>query len=102
MNRTKKQHPHAKGKKPIKSGGRPLDISNDYDASCPLYSEDEGKRFCSLVKRKFSMPKYFDDELLVDIEMKEFIDKLCERMGWLRLSSSKYEEVFVNLHQAIT
>ena len=61
MARTKKQHPHAKGKMPINSGGKPRDLRDDYDAFFPLYSKDEGKRFCSLVKRKFSMPKYFDE-----------------------------------------
>ena len=40
------------------------------------------------------MPKYFDDELLVELEMKEFIDNLCARMGWLQLKSIKYEVFF--------
>ena len=40
------------------------------------------------------MPKYFDDELLVELGMKEFIDNLCARMRWLQLKSIKYEVFF--------
>ena len=94
MARTKKQHSQAKGKKPINSRGKQCDIRDDYDAFFPIYSEDEGKRFCSLVKRKFSMPKYFDDRLLDELEMKDFIDNLCARMGWLQLKTIKYEVFF--------
>ena len=108
MARIKKQHPQAKvkkpinsgkkpinsGKKPINSGGKQSDISDDYDAFFPIYSEDEGKQFCSLVKRKISMPKYFDDRLLDELEMKDFIDNLCARMGWLQLKTIKYVVFF--------
>ena len=94
MARIKKQHSQAKGKKPINSRGKQCDIRDDYDAFFPIYSEDEGKRFCSLVKRKFSMPKYFDDRLLDELEMKDFIDNLCVRIGWLQLKTIKYEVFF--------
>ena len=52
MARTKKQHSQAKGKKPINSKGKQCDIRDEYDAVFPIFSEDEGKRFCSLVKKK--------------------------------------------------
>ena len=38
------------------------DMKDDYDAFFAIYSEEEGKKFCSLIKRSFSKPKYFDNE----------------------------------------
>ena len=81
-------------KKAYGKKGELKDISKDYDAFFPIYSEEEGKRFCSLVKRKFSLPKYFDDEILVGIEMKDFVNTLCERMGWKQLKLVQYEVFF--------
>ena len=40
------------------------------------------------------MLKYFDDRLLDELEMKDFINNLCARMGWLQLNTIKYEVFF--------
>ena len=33
------------------------DMRDDYDALFAIYSEEEGKKFCSLIKRSFSKIK---------------------------------------------
>ena len=85
MSRTKNQQPNAKGKNPIRRKGEPRDIKNKYGTFFPIYSEEECKRLCPLTKRKFILLKYFDDKVLEDIGMKDFINSFCERMGWKQL-----------------
>ena len=60
----------------------PHDIKDKYDVFFPIYSKEGGKRFYSLTKRKFSMPKYFDDKILGNIGIQDFSNSLCERIGW--------------------
>ena len=43
MARTKKHHSYTKEKKPINSGGKQRNLSDDYDAFFPIYSEEKGK-----------------------------------------------------------
>ena len=54
--------------------GKSMDIRTNYDTFFAIYSEEEGKRFCSLVKRNLSKPKYFDDEVLFNLGIKRTID----------------------------
>ena len=81
------QNPNDKGKTPRERKAKPHDIKSKYDAFFPIYSEEEGKKFCSLTKRKLYMPKYFDDNILTDIEMHDFINTLCKQLGWTQLKS---------------
>ena len=60
---------------------KPINLKEKYDAFFPIYSDEEGKKFCSLLKRNLSMPKHFDDQLLQDIHMFEYVNLLCKRMG---------------------
>ena len=51
-----------------------MDLKEEYDAFFPIYSDEEGKRFSSLCKKNICMPKYFDDQLLKDIGMHDFVN----------------------------
>ena len=75
---------------------KPMDLKEEYDAFFPIYSDEEGKRFSSLCKRNICMPKYFDDQLLKDIGMHDFVNLLCRRLGWFKLKTVKYD-VFYEL-----
>ena len=58
------QRSNKKGKTPMEIRPKPIDLKEEYDAFFPIYSDEEGKKFCSLLKRNLSMPKHFDDQLL--------------------------------------
>ena len=64
MARTKTQ---TQGRRLSNGKGKSKDIRVDYDTFFVIYSEEEGKRLCSLVKRNFNKPKYFDDEVLFNL-----------------------------------
>ena len=70
-----------KVKTPMEIRPKPIHLKEEYDAFFPIYSDEEGKRFCSLLKRNLSMPKHFDDQLLKDIHMFDYVNLLCKRMG---------------------
>ena len=72
---------NVKEKAPIEIKPKPTDLKDKYDAFFPIFSNEEGKRFCSLSKRNICMPKNFDDQLLKDIGMHEFVNVLCKRLG---------------------
>ena len=50
------------------------DIRAEYDAFLSIYYEEKGRRFCSLVKRTFNKPKYFEEEVLLNMGLKGTID----------------------------
>ena len=81
---------NAKGKTTMEIRLKPADIKEEYDAFFPIYSDEKGKRFSSLSKRNICMPKYFDDQLLKDIGMHDFVNLLCRRLGWFKLKILKY------------
>ena len=68
----------------------PTDLKEEYDAFFPTFSNEEGKRFSSLSKRNICTPKYFDDQLLKDIGMHDFLNVLYKRLGWFKLKIVKY------------
>ena len=70
-----------KVKTPMEIRPKPTDVKEEYDAFFPIYSDEECKKFCSLLKRNLSMPKHFDDQLLKEIHMFEYVNFLCKRMG---------------------
>ena len=70
-----------KGKTQIEIRPKPIDLKEEYGAFFPIYSDEKGKKFYSLVKRNLCMPKHFDDQLLQDIHMYEYVNLLCKRMG---------------------
>ena len=53
-----------KGKTPMEIKPKPIDLKEKYDPFFPIYSDEEGKKFSSLIKRNLYMPKHFDDQLL--------------------------------------
>ena len=75
---------------------KPTDLKEEYDAFFPIFSDEEGKRFSYLSKRNVCMPKYFDDQLLKDIRMHDFMNVLCKRLGQFKLKTVKYD-VFLEL-----
>ena len=76
---------------------KPMDLKEKYDAFFPIYSNEEGKRFSSLCKRNICMPKYFDDQLLKDIRMHDFVNLSCKRLGWFKVKIVTYD-VFYELN----
>ena len=62
----------------------------------PINLDEEGKRFSSLCKRNICIPKYFDDQLLKDMGMHDFVNLLCKRLGWFKVKIVKYD-VFYEL-----
>ena len=80
-----------KGKTPMEIRPKPIDLKEEYDAFFPIYSDEEGKKFCSLLKRNLSMPKHFDDQLFQDIHMFDYVNLLYKRMGWYKLKIVKYD-----------
>ena len=76
---------------------KPIDLKEEYDAFFPIYSDEEGKRFSSLSKRNICMPKYFDDQLLKDIGMHDFVNMLCKRLGWFKVKTVQYD-IFYELN----
>ena len=91
MARTKIQF---QGRRLSDGKGKPKDMSNEYEAFFAIHSEEEGKKFCSLVKRNFSKPKYFDDEVLLNMGIKGTIDVFCNKLGWSKLATAQYEVFF--------
>ena len=75
---------------------KPIDIKEEYDAFFPIYSDEEGKKFSSLCKRNVCMPKYFDEQLLKDMGVHDFVNLLCKRLGWFKVKIVKYD-VFYEL-----
>ena len=61
-------------KTPMEIRPKPIDLKEEYDACFPIYSDEKGKKFCSLLKRNLSIPKHFDDQLLQDIHMFEYVN----------------------------
>ena len=78
MVKTKNHSPSAREKKLNCNNGKLCDIRANYEVFFPIYSEEKGKRLCSLVKRKFSMPKYFEEDVLIDIGLKNTINSFSE------------------------
>ena len=74
--------------------GKSKDIRVDYNAFIAIYSEEEGKRFYSLVKRNFSKPKYFDDEVLLKLGIKGTIYVFYNKLGWSKLATTQYDVFF--------
>ena len=74
------QRSNAKGKAPIEIRSKPTDLKDKYDAFFSILSDEKGKRFCSLSKRNICMPKYFDNQILKDIGMHDFVNVLCKRL----------------------
>ena len=75
---------------------KPIGIKEEYDAFFPIYSDEEGKKFSSLYKRNICMPKYFDDQLMKDIGMHDFMNVLCRSLVWFKVKIVKYD-VFYDL-----
>ena len=71
-------------------------LKYEYDAFFPIFLDEEGKRFCSLSKRNIYMPKYFDDQILKNIGMHDFVNILYKRLGWFKLKIVQYD-VFLEL-----
>ena len=76
---------------------KPMDLKEEYDAFLLIYSDEEGKRFSSFSKRNICIPKYFDDQLLKDIGMHDFVNLLCKRLGWFKVKTVKHD-VFYELN----
>ena len=51
----------------MKKGNEVSDITKEYGAPFSIRSYEEGMKFHSLLKRKFTLPKFFDDDVLYDI-----------------------------------
>ena len=82
------------GRRLSDSKGKSKDIRTDYDAFFAIYSEEVGKRFCSLVKRNFSKPKYFDDEVLFNLGIKRTIDVFYNKFGWSKFIATQHNVFF--------
>ena len=87
---------NAKGNTVIEIRPKPTDLKDECDAFFPIFSDEEGKRFCSLSKRNICIPKYFNDQLLKDIRTHDFVNVLCKKLGWFKLKTVKYD-VFLKL-----
>ena len=74
--------------------GKSKDIRVDYNAFFAIYSEEEGKRFYSLVKRNFSKPKYFDDEVLFNLGIKGIIYVFCNKLDWSKFTAAQHDVFF--------
>ena len=81
---------------PMEIRPKPMDLKEKYDTFFPIFSNEEGKRLYSLSKRNICMPKYFDDQILKEIERHDFMNVLCKRLGWYKLKTVQYD-VFVEL-----
>ena len=56
------------------------ELTKEYGASLSIRSHQEGKKFRSLLKQKFTLPKFFDDDVLYDIGVDEDMVILSDRL----------------------
>ena len=60
------------------------ELTKEYDAPFSIRSHEEGKKFHSFLKRKFILPKFFDDDVLCDIGVEEDMILLSDELGWTK------------------
>ena len=90
------QGPHSKGKAPLEKKAKPIDLKDKYDTFFPIFSDEECKRVCSLNKKIMFMLKYFNDKILKEIRMHNYVNALCKKLGWHKLKIVQYD-VFLEL-----
>ena len=70
------------------------ELTKQYDAPFSICSHEEGKKFCSLLKRKFDLPKFFDDDVLCDIGVEEDMILLSDELGWTKFFRMKLDTFY--------
>ena len=64
------------------------------NAFFPNHSEKEGKKFLSLLKREFRLPKFFDNDVLIDIGLNEDVELLYDQIGWYKFVNLKFKTFY--------
>ena len=70
-----------KGKAILQKNNEVSDFIKEYGAPFIIRSHEEGKKFHSLLGRRFSLPKFFDDGVLYDLGVEEDMEILSDRLG---------------------
>ena len=81
-NQIKKKVNMLKGKAIMQKDNEVSDFTKEYRAPFTIRSHEEGKRFHSLLGRRFSLPKFFDSGVLYDLRVEEDMEILSDQLGW--------------------
>ena len=70
------------------------ELTKEYNAPFSIRSHEEDKKFCSLLKWKFVLPKFFDDDVLCDIGVEEDMILLSDELGWTKFFRMKLDTFY--------
>ena len=89
-----KQTSQGKGKVIMKKGNEVSDLTKEYGASFSVLSHEKGKKFHSRLKRKFTLPKFFDNDVLYDIGVDKDMVILSDKLGWTKFFKMKHDTLY--------
>ena len=69
-------------------------FTKEYDAPFSIRSHEEGKKFHYLLKWKFILPKFFNDDVLYDIGVEEDMILLSDELGWTKFFRMKLDTFY--------
>ena len=67
-----------------------LDISSQFGATFPIFTQEEGKKFLNLSRRQIITPRLFNFDLLAQMGVRESIERMCVTLGWSKLVHSNF------------
>ena len=78
----------------MNKGDEVSELTKEYGAPFSIHSHEEGKKFHSLLKHKFTLPKFFDDDVLYDIGVDEDIVIFSDQLGWTKFFKMKHDTLY--------
>ena len=83
-----------KGKAIMQKDNEVSDLTKEYRAPFTIRSHEEGKKFISLLGRRFSLPKFFDNGVLYDLGVEEDMEILSDQLGWTKFLKMKHDTLY--------
>ena len=82
------------GKKNMQRSTKIGELNIKYNAFFPIHSEEKSKNFIFLLKHEFRLPKFFDNDILIDIRLDEDVELLYDQMGWSKYVNLKFDTFY--------
>ena len=83
-----------KGKAIMQKDNEVSDFNKEYGAPFTIRSHEEGKKFHSLLGRRFSLPQFFDSGVLYDLGVEEDMEILSDQLGWTKFFKMKHDTLY--------
>ena len=83
-----------KGKAIMQRHNKVSELTKEYDGPFSICSHEEGKKLHSLLKRKFILQNFFNDDVLCDIGVEEDMILLSDELGWTKFFRMKLDTFY--------